>query len=55
MTDAMQPGALRERISQIPLGRRGEPEEVAKLVAFLATEGDYITGQLINISAGEYV
>jgi len=55
MTDAMPPGMLRERVSQIPLGRRGEPEEVAKLVAFLATEGDYITGQLINISAGEYV
>jgi len=55
MTDAMQPGALRERVSQIPLGRRGEPEEVAKLVAYLATEGNYITGQVINISAGEYV
>ncbi len=55
MTDAMPPGMLRERVSQIPLGRRGEPEEVAKLVAFLVTEGSYITGQLINISAGEYV
>jgi NAD(P)-dependent dehydrogenase (short-subunit alcohol dehydrogenase family) len=55
MTDAMPQGMLRERLSNIPLGRRGEPEEVAKLVAFLVTEGDYITGQLINISAGEYV
>jgi len=55
MTDAMPPGMLRERVSQIPLGRRGEPEEVAKLVAFLVTEGNYITGQLINISAGEYI
>jgi len=55
MTDAMPPGMLRERVSQIPLGRRGEPEEVAKLVAFLVTDGSYITGQLINISAGEYI
>jgi len=55
MTDAMPPGMLRERVSQIPLGRRGEPEEVAKLVVFLVTEGNYITGQLINISAGEYI
>jgi NAD(P)-dependent dehydrogenase (short-subunit alcohol dehydrogenase family) len=55
MTDAMPPGMLRERVSQIPLGRRGEPEEVAKLVAFLVTDGSYITGQLININAGEYI
>lgn len=55
MTDSMPPGLLRERILRIPLGRRGEPEEVAKLIAFLATEGSYITGQLISINAGEYV
>jgi acetoacetyl-CoA reductase len=55
MTDSMAPGLLRERILRIPLGRRGEPEEVAKLIAFLAAEGSYITGQLININAGEYM
>lgn len=55
MTDSMPPGMLRERISEIPLGRRGKPEEVAKLVTFLADQTDYITGQLILINAGEYV
>ena len=55
MTDAMPPGMLRERVARIPLGRRGLPEEVAKLVAFLVTEGTYITGQCILINAGEYV
>jgi 3-oxoacyl-[acyl-carrier protein] reductase len=55
MTDSMPPGMLRERISDIPLGRRGKPEEVAKLVTFLAKETDYITGQLILINAGEYI
>ena len=55
MTDAMPSGLLRERVSRIPLGRRGRPEEVAKLVAFLVEEGSYITGQLLLINAGEYI
>ena len=37
----------------IPLGRMGEPEEVADLVAFLVSErGSYITGASINIDGG---
>ncbi len=55
MTDTMPSGLLVERVSKIPLGRRGEPEEVAKLVAFLAEEGSYINGQLLLINAGEYI
>ncbi|TRO57422.1 SDR family oxidoreductase [Candidatus Bathyarchaeota archaeon] len=54
MTDSMPPGMLRERVSEIPLGRRGKPKEVAELVTFLADQADYITGQLILINAGEY-
>jgi acetoacetyl-CoA reductase/3-oxoacyl-[acyl-carrier protein] reductase len=41
--------------SKIPLGRFGTPEEVAKTVAFLASEGDYITGQQINVNGGIYM
>jgi len=55
MTDSMPPGMLRERVSEIPLGRRGKPKEVAELVTFLADRADYITGQLILINAGEYI
>ncbi len=50
------PAEVREKIlAQIPMGRFGRPEEVARLVRFLATEGDYITGQVIALNGGLYV
>ncbi len=38
---------------QIPMGRIGEPEEVAKVVLFLASDlSSYLTGQVIHITGG---
>ena len=43
-----------EMCKTIPLGRIGSPEEVANLVAFLASEASsYMTGQAINITGGQ--
>lgn len=40
-------------VSKIPAGYAGEPEEVAKCVAFFASNyADYITGEVINVSGG---
>jgi 3-oxoacyl-[acyl-carrier protein] reductase len=45
--------ALRERAARIPLGRIGEPQELAALVAFLASEqAAYITGTTIPVDGG---
>ncbi len=42
-------------IKLIPVGRIGEPEEVAHLVSFLASEkSGYITGEVINVNGGLY-
>jgi len=49
------PKEVRERIlAGIPLGRMGRPEEVAEVVAFLATAGSYITGSVIHVNGGLY-
>lgn len=47
--------ALQEKLKKIPLGRLGEPKEVANLVSFLcSTKSNYITGQHIHINGGRF-
>ncbi|AKT31726.1 3-oxoacyl-ACP reductase FabG [Pseudomonas syringae pv. actinidiae] len=51
------PEAQRESlITQIPLGRLGQAEEIAHVVAFLASEGaGYVTGATIPVNGGMYM
>jgi 3-oxoacyl-[acyl-carrier protein] reductase len=54
MTGKIDPKYEETILKQIPLGRYGEPEEVAGLVKFLATDpaAAYITGQVYNVDGG---
>lgn len=40
-------------LAKIPLKRYGKPEEVSDLVVYLATKGDYITGQVFSVDGGK--
>ncbi len=53
MTDKLPPEVRESILSRIPLRRYGTPEDVAELVAFLASErAGYITAQVICIDGG---
>ena len=54
MTDEL-PDEIQEQIlSKIPLGRVAEADEIADVVAFLATRGSYIQGSVLHVNGGMY-
>ena len=57
MVRAIDAKVLAERIlPQIPVGRLGEPEEIARCVVFLASEeAGFITGSTISANGGQYL
>ncbi|NAS88582.1 beta-ketoacyl-ACP reductase [ANME-1 cluster archaeon AG-394-G21] len=56
MLDNISEKVMEKILKQIPLRRLGKPEEVAKLVRFLASDdANYITGQVINMNGGLYM
>ena len=53
MTDKLPDKAKEALMSAIPLGRLGQPEDVAKAVRFLSSDAaNYITGQVLNVDGG---
>ena len=55
MTNKLPPERRESMLAMIPLQRLGQPEDIAELVGFLATEkAGYITGQVITIDGGAF-
>ncbi len=56
MTDALPDEQKLALLGQVPLGRLGRPEEIANVVAFLASDqGGYITGETLHVNGGMYM
>jgi NAD(P)-dependent dehydrogenase (short-subunit alcohol dehydrogenase family) len=56
MVAAVPEAALERVIESIPVGRLAEPDEVARVVEFLASpESSYITGAVYSVNGGLYM
>lgn len=56
MTDKLPEDMKAQMLGQIPLAKLGKPEEVAKVVRFLASgDSSYMTGQTIHVDGGMYM
>ena len=56
MTDALPEEQKLALLGQVPLGRLGRPEEIASVVAFLASDaGSYITGETLHVNGGMHM
>ena len=56
MTAGMPDNVLKSMEESTPLGRLGEPEEIANAYAFLASdEASYITGTVISVDGGKVI
>ncbi len=56
MIGDLSPEVLAARIAETPLGRIAEPEEVANVVLFLASDmSSFMTGSVLQVTGGRYM
>ncbi len=56
MTRGLSEGNWNDYLTEIPLGRIGSAEEVARVVVFLAScDSNYITGEIIDVNGGQFM
>ena len=56
MTEAMPQKAWDDKMAEIPMGRAGEPAEVAAVATFLSSDlSSYMTGTVLELTGGRYM
>jgi 3-oxoacyl-[acyl-carrier protein] reductase len=56
MTEALTQEVWDQKLAEVPMGRAGEPEEVADVALFLASDlSSYLTGAVLEVGGGRYM
>ncbi|ORB87262.1 3-oxoacyl-ACP reductase [Mycobacterium kansasii] len=56
MTEAMPQRIWDQKLAEVPMGRAGEPSEVASVALFLASDlSSYMTGTVLDITGGRFI
>ncbi|EHB57987.1 3-oxoacyl-(acyl-carrier-protein) reductase [Mycolicibacterium rhodesiae JS60] len=56
MTEAMPQHIWDSKVAEVPMGRAGEPSEVAKVALFLASDlSSYMTGTVLEVTGGRHL
>jgi 3-oxoacyl-[acyl-carrier protein] reductase len=56
MTEAMPQHIWDQKVAEVPMGRAGEPDEVAKVALFLASDlSSYMTGTVMEVTGGRFM
>ena len=56
MLKSMPENLIESTVSQIPAGKSGEPDEIARCVIFLSsTEASFIIGSTITVNGGQFI
>lgn len=56
MTEAMPQRIWDQKLAEVPMGRAGEPSEVASVAVFLASDlSSYMTGTVLDVTGGRFI
>jgi len=56
MTEELRADIFEQKVREVPMGRAGEPSEVASVALFLASDlASYVTGAVIEVTGGRYL